>query len=93
MKMTKEVIKLLADLQDEVMSAFRNYSLDTVIEVDDANGFLEMIVDVEFYAGVSAQLSFNLETGKIVIGEDAEAKVDDVEIWRQLTFALARQIS
>jgi len=93
MKMTQDALNTLAILQDAVQSAFTDYGLDTNIEIDDANGFMEMVVDVEFYNDVTAQLSFNLETGKLVTGEDAEDLVDDAAVWRQLAFALAQQIA
>lgn len=93
MMMKQEAINTLAVLQDAIQSAFGDYGLDTNIEIDDANGFMEMVVDVEFYGDVTAHLSFNLETGKLIAGEDSEEAVDDAAVWRQLAFALARQIA
>lgn len=92
MKMTNDMLQTLADVQDAIQSAFADYGLDTTIEIDDPNDFMEMVVVVEFWGGVTAQISFNLETGKLLIGEDSEEAVDDASIWRQLAFALARQI-
>ena len=96
MKMTNEMLQTLAYVQDAIMAAFADYGLDTSIEIDDAAGFMEMVVDVEFpsdafHGDVTAQLSINLETGKLIIGEDSEETVDDVSIWRWIAFDLARQ--
>lgn len=93
MKMTNDMLQTLAMLQDAIMAAFVDYGLDTNIEIDDANGFMEMVVDVEFYGDVTAQLSINLETGKLITIEGEEETVDDAAVWRQLAFALARQIA
>ena len=93
MKMTNDRLQQLAMLQDAIQSAFGDYGLDTNSEIDDPNGFMEMVVDVEFHGDVTAQLSFNLETGKLITGEDGEETVDDAAVWRQLAFALARQIA
>lgn len=92
MKMTDAMIQTLADIQDAIQATFADYGLDTDIEIDDANDFMEMVVTVEFPGDVTAQLSINLETGKLIVGEDSEETVDDASIWRQLAFALARQI-
>lgn len=90
MKMTAGMLKALADIQDAIQAAFVDCGLHTVIEIDDAAGFMEMIVDVEFYTGVSVQMSFNLETGQLVTGEDSAEPVDDAAIWRRLAFGLAQ---
>ncbi len=92
MKMTDAMIQTLADVQDEIQSTFTDYGLDTNIEIDDEAGYMEMIVDVEFYGDVTTQLSINLETGKLVTGDDSEETVDDVAIWRRLAFLLAMQL-
>lgn len=92
MKMTQGMIQTLADAQDAIQSAFGDYGLDANIEIDDATGFMEMVVDIEFCGDVTAQLSINLETGKLVTGEDSEETVHDAAIWRRLAFVLAKQL-
>ena len=91
--MTPVMLQALADIQDAIQATFVDYGLDTVIEIDDANGFMEMVVDVDFYNDASVQLSFNLETGQLITGEDSEEPVDDAAIWRRLAFGLAQQIA
>lgn len=88
MKITQEMLKALDTLESELQSALQDYGISWEIEIGDSNGFIEAEVTIGFYNGVEVFASYNLETERIVTGEDADDELSAESLWRWLALSL-----